>query len=138
MASYENWRGWTTKIRERHTFYCIPICIFWLCITCNQFSSVIQSWLTLYDPTDCSMPGFSVCHQLPELTQTQVYRVGDALQPSHPLSSPSPPAFNLSHHHSGNGEKIWNYLPDLRSLLNARRCSLEYVFDPDLTPFFPF
>ena len=44
------------------------------------------------------MPGFTVHHQLPELTQTHVHRVGDTIQPSHPLSSPSPPAFNLSHH----------------------------------------
>ena len=47
---------------------------------------------------DCSMPGFPVHHQLPELTQTQVHWVGDAIQPSHPLLSPSPPAFNLSQH----------------------------------------
>ena len=47
---------------------------------------------------DCSMPGFPVHHQLPELTQTYVHRISDAIQPSHPLSSPSPPAFNLSQH----------------------------------------
>ena len=47
---------------------------------------------------DCSMPGFPVRHQLPELAQTQVHRVGDAIQPSRPLLSPSPPAFNLSQH----------------------------------------
>ena len=47
---------------------------------------------------DCSMPGFPVPHQLPELAQTYVHRLGDAIQPSHPLSSPSPPAFNLSQH----------------------------------------
>ena len=50
------------------------------------------------DPMDCSMPGFPVYHQLPEPTQTHVHRIGDAIQPSHPLSSPSPPAFNLSQH----------------------------------------
>ena len=60
-----------------------------------QFSSVTQSCLTLCDPTDCRMPGFLVHHQLPELAQTHVHRVSDAIQPSHPLSSPSPPAFNL-------------------------------------------
>ena len=49
-------------------------------------------------PMDCSMPGFPVHHQLPELVQTHVYRVGDAIQPSHPLSSPSLPAFSLSQH----------------------------------------
>ena len=59
------------------------------------FSSVAQSCLTLCDPMDCSTPGFPVHHQLPEFTQTHVHRVGDAIQPSHPLSSPSP-AFDLS------------------------------------------
>ena len=61
-----------------------------------QFSSVAQSCPTLCDPMDCSTPGFPIHHQLPELPQTHVHRVGDAIQPSHPLSSPSPPAFNLS------------------------------------------
>ena len=57
-----------------------------------QFSSVTQSCPTLCDPMNCSTPGLSVHHQLPEFTQTHVHRVGDAIQPSHPLSSPSPPA----------------------------------------------
>ena len=63
-----------------------------------QFSSVTQSCPTLCDPVNRSTPGLPVHHQLPEFTQTHVHRVGDAIQPSHPLSSPSPPAFNLSHH----------------------------------------
>ena len=61
-----------------------------------QFSSVAQSCPTLCDPMNRSTPDLPVHHQLPELTQTPVYRVGDAIQPSHLLSSPSPPAFNLS------------------------------------------
>ena len=61
-----------------------------------QLSSVAQSCLTLCDPMDCSTPGFPVHHQVPELTQTHVHRVSDAIRLSHPLSSPSPPAFNLS------------------------------------------
>ena len=61
-------------------------------------SSATQSRPTLCDPMDCSTPGFPVHHQLLELTQTHVYQVSDAIQPSHPLSSPSPPAFNLSQH----------------------------------------
>ena len=65
-----------------------------------QFSSVGQSCLTLYDPMNCSTPGLLVHHQLPESTQNQVLRVGDAIQPSHPLSSPSCPAVNLSQHQS--------------------------------------
>ena len=64
----------------------------------SQFSSVTQSYPTLCDPMDCSTPGLPIHHQLPELAQTHVYRVGDAIQPSYPLSSPSPPAFNLSQH----------------------------------------
>ena len=52
--------------------------------------------LSLCDPMNCSTRGFPVHHQLPELAQTQVHRASDAIQPSHPLSSPSPPAFNLS------------------------------------------
>ena len=62
-----------------------------------QFSSVIQSCLTLCDPMDCSTPDFPVHHQLSEIAQTYVHKVGSALQPSHPLSSLFPPAFNLSH-----------------------------------------
>ena len=58
--------------------------------------SVTQSCLTLCNPRDCSTPGFPVLHHLLELAQTHVYQVGDAIQTSHPLSSPSPPAFNLS------------------------------------------
>ena len=66
--------------------------------TSVQFSSVSQSCLTFCDPMDCSTPGFLVHHQLPELVQTHVHRVRDAIQPSHPLSSSSPLAFNLSQH----------------------------------------
>ena len=55
------------------------------------FSSVAQSCLTLCNPKNCSMPGLPVHHQLPEFTQTHVHQVSDAIQPSHPLSSPSPP-----------------------------------------------
>ena len=55
---------------------------------------------------DCSTPGFPVHHQLLELAQTHVHQVGDAIQPSHPLSSPSPPAFNLSHHQGLFSESV--------------------------------
>ena len=63
-----------------------------------QFSSVTQSCLTLCDPMNRSKPGLPVRHQLLEFTQTHVHWVGNATQPSHPLSSPSPPALNLSQH----------------------------------------
>ena len=75
-------KNWLSIIRVQHVIHCC---------------SVAQSCLTLCDPVDCSTPGFPV-HQLPELAQTHVHWVGDAIQPSHPLSSPSPPALNLSQH----------------------------------------
>ena len=82
-------KSWTTT--EQLTlslFICIHI----------HFSSVTQSCPTLCDSIDCSTPGRPVHHQLPEFTRTHVHRVGDAIQPSHPLSSPSP-APNPSQHH---------------------------------------
>ena len=66
----------------------------------DQIRSVAQSCPTLCDPMNCSTPGLPVHHQLPEVTQAHVHRVGDAIQPSHPLSSPSPPAPNPSQHQS--------------------------------------
>ena len=71
-------------------------CLFVLEDQVGLFSSVTHSCPTLCDPMDCSMPGLPVHHQLLEFTQTHVHWVSDAIQPSHPLSSPSPPGFNLS------------------------------------------
>ena len=68
--------------------------------TSVQFSSVTQSCLTLCDPMNHSTPGLPGHHHLPEFTQTHIHRVRDAIQPSHPLSSPSPPAPNPSEHQS--------------------------------------
>ena len=65
-----------------------------------QFTSVAQSYLTLCHPMNRSTPGLSVHHQLPEFTQTHFHRVSDAIQPSHPLLSPSPPAPSPSQHQS--------------------------------------
>ena len=70
--------------------YCLPVC----CCCC----SVTKVCLTLCDPIDCSTPGFQVLHYLPEFAQTHVHWVNDAIQPSHPLSLPSPPALDLSQH----------------------------------------
>ena len=67
-------------------------------IVTQDFSSVNQWCLTLCSPMGYSTPGFPVLHQLPEPIQTHVHHIRDAIQPSHPLSSPSPPAFSLSHH----------------------------------------
>ena len=69
-------------------------------ISSVQFSSVAQSFPTLCDPMNRSMPGLPVHHQLPEFTQTRIHRVSDVIQPSHPLSSPSPPALNPFQHQS--------------------------------------
>ena len=79
-----------------HLFCPFPVCPF-LFPSNHQFSSVTQSCLTLCDPIDWSTPGFPVHHQLLKLTQTHVHWVGDAIQPSHPLSSPSP-TFSHSQH----------------------------------------
>ena len=80
-----------------------------------QFYSVTQSCPTLCDPMSCSMPGLPVHHQLPEFTQTHVYQVGDAIQPSYPLLSPSLPASNPSQH---QGLFQWvNYLHKVAKVL---------------------
>ena len=75
-------------------------CLFSLCCSDCCCCSVARSCPTLCDPMDCSTPGFPVLHHLLEFAQTHDYWVGDAIQPSHPLSSPSPPAFSLSQHQS--------------------------------------
>ena len=79
------WKGWKIKLQTRgkHSVQ-------------FSFSSVAQSCPTRCDPMNCSTPGLPVHHHLPEFTQTHVHRVSDAIQPSHPLSSPSPPAPNPS------------------------------------------
>ena len=83
-------------------------CFYFLCsnypLPPYSVQSVAQSCPTLCDPMKHSTPGLPVHHQLPEPTQTHVHWVGDAIQPSHPLSSPSPPAFNLSQHHIFSNE----------------------------------
>ena len=85
--------------------------------TSVQFSSVTQSCPTLCNAMNCSTPGRPVHHQLPEFTQTHIHQVSDAIQPSHPLSSPSPPAPNPSQHQSFSNEstlhmrwpKYWSF-----------------------------
>ena len=86
----------------------------------DQFSSVAQSCPTLGDPMNRSMPGLPVHHQLPESTQTHVHRVSDAIQPSHPLSSPSPPAPSPSQH-QGLCLSIW-WFGILGELVGAAGC----------------
>ena len=82
------------SLLSESTLLCLPLC-YW---NWTQFSSVAQSCPTLCYPMDSSTPVFPVLRYLPEFAQTQVHWISDALQPSHPLSSPSPPALNLSQH----------------------------------------
>ena len=92
------------------------VCVYIYIYSC-YCCSVAQSCPTLCDPMDCSILGFPVLHHLPELAQTHVHRVCDAIQPSHPLSSPSPPAFNLFQHQVFSNEsalcirwpKYWSF-----------------------------
>ena len=88
-----------------------------------QFSSVAKSYLTLCDPMDCSTPGFPVHHQLLELMQTHVHWVGDPIQPSHPLSSPSPPAFNLSRH-----QGLFQWVSVLHQVVQVLEFQLQHQF----------
>ena len=83
-------------------FCCLFVCLFFApsVFRPDQIRSVAQSCLTLCDPMNRSTPGLPVHHQLPEFTQTHVHQLSDAIHPSHPLSSPSPPAPNPSQHQS--------------------------------------
>ena len=88
---------------------CLPCYRVSLCNICSfsaQFSSVTQSCLTLCNPMDCRTPGLPVHHWLPEFTQTYVHWLGDVIQPSHPLPSPSPPASNLSQYQGLSNESV--------------------------------
>ena len=84
-------------------------------------SSVAQSCLTLCDPVDWSTPGVPVHHQLPELTQTHVHKVGDAIQPYHPLSSPSPAVFNLPQH-----QGLFKWVSSLHEVAKVLEFQLQY------------
>ena len=93
-----------------------------------QFSSIAQLCPTLCGPMDYSIPGLPIHHQLPEFTQTHVHQVGDAIQPSHPLSSPSPPTFNLSQHQVFSNEsalrirwpKYWSFSFSISPSMNIQ------------------
>ena len=87
----------------------------------HQFSSVAQSCLTLCDPMNCSTPGLPVCHKLPEFTQTHAHRAGDAIQPSHPLSSPSPPAPNPSQH-----QGLFQWVNSLHEMVKILEFQLQH------------
>ena len=102
LASYSAWSHKELDTTERLTLSLSTFIKHLLCarLLLVQFCSVAQLCPTLCDPMNHSTPGLPVHHQLPEFTQTHVHRVGDAIQPSHPLSSPFPPAPNPSQHQS--------------------------------------
>ena len=91
--------------------------------------SVIQSCLTLCNPMDCSMPSFPVLHYLPEFAQTHNHWVNDAIQPSHPLSPPSPPAFNLSQH-QGLFQRVASS-HQVAKVLELQLQSFQWIFSVD-------
>ena len=93
--------------------------------------SVAKSCLTLCNPMDCSTSGSSVLHYLPEFTQTHVHWVGDAIQPSHPLSPPSPPAFNLSQH-----QGLFQWVSSLHQVAKVLAGS-AWVFPVNIQGWFP-
>ena len=97
-----------------------------------QFSSVAQSCTTLCDPMNCSMPGLPVYHQLPEPTQTHVHWVSDAIQPSHPRSSPSSPALNLSQHHG-----LFKWVSSLHQVAKRLGFQLQHVFPMNIQGWSP-
>ena len=97
----------------------------------NCCCSLAQSCLTPCDPTDCSTPGFPVLHCLSEFAQTHVHWVGNAIQPSHPLLSPSPPAFNLSQH-----QHLFHWGSSLHQVakpleLHLQHQSFQWIFKVD-------
>ena len=96
-------------------------CIFVPVTIVIKFSSVAQSCPTVCDLMGCSMPGFPVHHQLPELTQTHVHWVNDAIQPSQPLSSPSPPTFSLSQH-----QGLFQWVRSLHQVAKVLEPQLQY------------
>ena len=104
----------------------------WFLIHFLQFSSVTQLCLTLCDLMNCSTSGLPVYHQLLEFTQTHVHWLGDAIQPPHPLSSPSPPTFNLSQH---QGLSQWvNSSYEVAKVLEfqIQYQSFQWIFRTDL------
>ena len=90
--------------------------------TNSVFSSVTQLCPTLCNPMNPSTPGLPVHHQLPEFTQTHFHRVGDAIQPSHPLSSPCPPAPNPSQHQS-----LFQWVNFLRVVAKVLECRFSII-----------
>ena len=124
----EPWRHYTVKPakHKRTNTAWLHFCEVACCC------SVAQSCLTLCDPMDCSTPGFPVLHHLQEFAQTLIHWVSDAIQPSRPLSSPSPPAFNLSQHRG-----LFQWVGSLHHVakvleLQLQHQSFQWIFSVDL------
>ena len=97
-----------------------------------MFRSVVQSCPTLCDPIDRSTPGLPVHHKLPQFTQTHVHWVSEAIQPSHPLSSPSPPAFNLSQH-----QGLFKWVSSLHQVAKVLVSASTSVLPMNIPDWFP-
>ena len=118
-------------LKSRDITLVTKVCIVKAMVSPVQFSSVAQSCLTLCNSMDCSTPGFPVHHQFLELAQTRVHWLRDAIQPSHPLSSPSPPAFNLSQH-----QDLFQWVSSLHQVakvleLQLQHQSFQWIFRVD-------
>ena len=118
---------WLTLLCSGKTAITLIIFHLTACLSTNvqsaflSFCQFIQSCLIVGNPKDCRTPGFPVHHQLPELAQTHVHRVGDAIQQSRPLSSPSPPAFNLSQHQS-----LFQWVASSRQVVKVSERQLQH------------
>ena len=108
----------------RYDLFQITGCLFY------SVQSLSRVWLC--DPMDCSTPGLPVHLQLPELAQTHVHRVGDAIQPSHPLSFPSPPAFILSHH-----QGLFQWVSSSHQVAKVLEFQLQQVLPMNIQDWFP-
>ena len=120
---------WCSTMWLSHIVYVALSLTCWNNLLLLLLSSVQSlSRVQLCEPKDCSTPGFPVHHQLPECTQTHIYWVGDAIQPSHPQSSPSPPAFNLSQHQG----LFWvSCLHQVAEVLELQHQSFQWIFRTD-------
>ena len=128
-TSYQGWskKGWRFGGMSLWWRWGSSLCPLWMRSRCAcAVSSVTQSCLNLCSPMDCSMPGFPVHHQLPQLIQTHVHWVSDDIQPSYPLSSPSIPASNVSQHQS---LFQWvNSSHQLAKVLELQHQSFQWIF----------
>ena len=119
FTEFELTNGKRITASEKHPFLTFSEIID---LSCNhQFSSVAQSCPTLCDPMNSSMPGLPVHHQLPEFTQTYLHWVGDGIQPSHPLLSPSPPAFYLS-----QNQVLFQWISSLHQVAKVLESQLQH------------